>query len=233
MKSLKPTIGLLTATLLWAGCTTAQVQVTRQMPTRIEAHESVAIVVSPVTTDFASNAVHCISETIKEEAPYLRIILPDEFHRTAFPDVALELAPRALIYLPLLLTDPAFRARIAPLGLRYLISVHGRTDQKGEPFAGAAGGGGGAVTWFGWSGDRNSYVTASVLDLKQGTLTGEIKATALGKPWFVCVGILVFCAPLGAPAFTEAKACSEIATAVTRFIVGENTPRAEAPPHKE
>src|SRR5262249_12115862 len=134
MKS-EPWFGLLAMTWLWAGCTTAQVQTTKQIPTPIETREPVAIVVSPETTDLTSDAVGCISKALKERFPNLRIVLPDEFHKVAFPNVALELAPRASIYLPLLLNDPAFRARIAPLGLRYLISVQGKTDQQANPFA--------------------------------------------------------------------------------------------------
>jgi hypothetical protein len=182
--------------------------------------------VSPETTDLTSDAVGCISKALKERFPNLRIVLPDEFHRTAFPDVAPELAPRALVYLPLLLNDPAFRTRIAPLGLRYLISVQGKTEQDLKPFAGAAGGAGpgpgaGAVTWFGAEWDRKSNVMASILDLKEDISAGEIRASAEGKPWVVCVGIGPLCLPLGAPAFTEAKACDEIGTAVAKFFAGE------------
>jgi hypothetical protein len=219
MKS-KLSFGLLAMTWLWVGCTTAQVQVTRQIPTRIEAHEPVAIVVSHETTDLTSGAVGCISKALKDRFPNLQIVLPNEFHRTALPDVALELAPRALIYLPLLLNDPAFRARIAPLGLRYLISVQGKTDQQAEPFIGAVGGPGGGMTVLGAGFDRKSNLTASILDLQQGH-SGEVKALAEGKPWFACIGILIMCAPIGAPAFTEAKACDEIGTAVAKFFAGE------------
>lgn len=219
---------LLPTALLLAGCTTAQVQAIRPLPTRIEAHEPVAIVVSHDATELASEAVGCISKALKEGFPTLRIVPPDEFHKTALPDIALELAPRALIYLPLLLNDPVFRARIAPLGLRYLISIQGKTEQEGKPFAGGAGGGGGAVTWFGWSGKRASNVTASILDLQQGQ-SGEIRATSSGEPWFVCVGLLVFCVPLGAPAFTEAEACDEIRKGVAKFFAGESSAQAEPP----
>jgi hypothetical protein len=223
-------------TWLWAGCTTAQVQTTGQIPTRIETHEPVAIVVSPETTDLTSDAVNCISKALKERFPNLQIVLPNEFHRAAFPDVALELAPRALIYLPLLLNDPAFRARITPLGLRYLISVQGKTDQQGKLFGGGAGAGGpgpgGAVTWFGAEFDRKSNVTASILDLQQGQ-SGEVRASAEGKPWFVCIGLLIMCAPIGAPAFTEAKACDEIGAGVAKFFAGESMPEAEETSLKE
>ena len=228
MKSLKPAISLIAATLLWAGCTTAQVQATRQISTEIETHEPVAIVVSPETTDLTSDAVGCISKALKERFPNLRIVLPDEFHKTAFPNVALELAPRALIYLPLLLNDPAFRARIAPLGLRYLISVQGKTDQHAKQIVGGVGGPGGAVTALGAEWDRKSNLTASILDLQQGQ-SGEVKALAEGKPWFVCVGLGPLCLPLGAPALTEAKACDEIGKAVAKFFAGEeaNKPSKE------
>lgn len=224
MKPLSLTLRLLPA-LLWAGCTTAQVQATRQIPTRIETHEPVAIVVSTETTELASNAVGCISKALKEGFPNLRVILPDEFHKSAFPDVPLELAPRALIYLPLLLNDPAFRARIAPLGLRYLISVQGKTDQQSK-FIGGAGGG---ATAFGAQWDRKSNLTASILDLQQGQ-SGEVTATAEGKPWFLCIGLGPLCAPIGAPAFTEAKACDEIGKGVAKFFAGESVSQAEEAP---
>ena len=218
-------IQLLALAFPWMGCTTAQVQI----PTRIEAREPIAIVVSPETTDLTSDAVGCISKALKEGFPNLRIIFPDEFHKTAFPDVALELAPRALIYLPLLLNDPAFRARIDPPGLRYLISVQGKTDQHAKPFVGAVGGGGFGMTVLGAGFDRKSNLTASILDLQQGQ-SGEVKALAEGKPWFACIGVLIMCAPIGALAFTEAKACDEIGTGVAKFLAGEgaNGPSKEA-----
>lgn len=219
----------LPAALLLAGCTTAQVEATRQTSAQIEAHEPVAIVIPHEATELASNAVTCISKALKGKFPNLRIVLPGEFHKAAFPDVAPELAPRALVYLPLLLNDPAFRARIAPLGLRYLISVQGKTEQEGTVFGEGAGG----ASVLGWSADRKSNVTASVVDLKSGVAAGEIRAAASGKPWFVCVGVLFFCAPFGAPAFTEAEACDQIGTAVAKYFAGEggvnepSTPSAE------
>jgi hypothetical protein len=233
MKSLSPIIFLLAAALPWAGCTTAQVQITRSNSTRIEAHEAIAIVVSHDGTELASESVLCVTKALHEKFPAIRFILSEEFHRAAFPDMALEFAPRALIYLPLLLNDPAFRARIAPLGFRYLIAVRGKTEEEGNPIVGGFGGPGGAVTVLGWSADRKSTVTAEILDLKQDTSRGEIKASAEGKPWFVCVGALVFCAPLGAPAFTEAKACSEIASAVAGFFDRHGDPQPVDVPQPE
>jgi hypothetical protein len=82
---------------------------------------------------------------------------------------------------------------------------------------------------FGAVFDRKSNVTASVVDLQQGQ-SGEVKASAEGKPWFACIGVLIMCAPIGALAFTEAKACDEIGTGVAKFLAGEgaNGPSKEA-----
>lgn len=228
MKSLKPTIYLLAATLLWAGCTTAQVNWSREMRTLIQPHDGVAIVAPrPAGADeeisFATEATSCIAAALRDAYPALKIVRADEFNRTA-PDVALELAPRALIHLPLLLNDAAFRARIAPLGLRYLISVQGETSQKAKPIVGAVGGHGGAVTVLGAEWDRRSNLTASILDVEQVLGAGEIRASTQGKPWFVCVGMLFLCAPIGAPAFTESKACKELGEGVVKFLAGENEP---------
>jgi hypothetical protein len=70
MKSGWLSIGLLLA----AGCTTAQVHATRHIPTLIEAHDAVAIVLSGEATDLASEAVSCISKALKEGFPTLRIV---------------------------------------------------------------------------------------------------------------------------------------------------------------
>src|SRR5262245_64247189 len=88
---------------------------------------------------------------------------------------------------------------------------------------------GGGMTVLGAGFDRKSNLTASIRDLQQGQ-SGEVKASAEGKPWFACIGLLIMCAPIGAPAFTEAKACDEIGTAVSKFFTGDgaNGPSNEA-----
>ena len=221
--------GFLAAAILWTGCTTAQMQLTREMRTQIEPHDAVAIVApreaeGSEDISFATAALNCISTALRDTYPALKIVSADQFYRTAFPDLTAEQTPHATNYRSLLAEDPKFRERISRLGLRYLISVEGRTYQKAEPIIGLIGGPGGGATVLGVGWDRKSNLTASILDIKQSLGAGEVRASASGKPWFVCVGALVFCAPLGAPAFTEGKACKELGEGVVKFLAGENHP---------
>ena len=228
MKSLSLTIRLLPALLL-AGCTTAQVNWSREMRTRIDPNTAVAVVAlregdEAEDSSFATEAAECIQATIRRVYPTLRIIAREEFRRVAFPSAPAEPLLSAAQPFASVLEDPQFRNRIAPLGLRYLIAARGFTVQQAKPIIGAAGAHGGAFTVLGAVWDRRSRITATVFDLKQFRTAGEIAASASGKPWLVCVGLLVLCAPIGAPAFTESKACKEVAEGVIKFLAGENHP---------
>lgn len=218
-------IALLATGSLWVGCTAAHVRDVRKMPTGIEREEGVTIL---LLRDFSLEArvadekiVGCVSEAIRRAHPTIRIIPPEEFRRTAFPDLDPDAAPKGPDYLALLLGHPVFRERIARLGIRYLILVGGRTEQEhrwGDIECGRGYGGGaclGVVVW-----DRRSRLAASVLDLQRARAAGEVHAAVSGRPWFAVVGIF----PLGLPAFTESRACGDLGEAVARFLAGENLP---------
>jgi YajG family uncharacterized lipoprotein len=220
MKSTRLIIPLLVTALMLVGCTQVSVLTFREMPTVIEPHDAVAIAVSGETTDFAADAEGCVSKALKAAFPTLRIISSDDFYRIALPEV--EKSVRASTDISVLLKEPAFRERIAPLGLRYLVLIEGGTQQKGEPIIGVGGGPGPTV--FGWSGKRQSSLWASILDLKKYQPAGHVSAEAIGKPWWTCVGLGPFCLPLGAAAFTESGACAKVGEGVVQFLKGEEIP---------
>jgi len=235
MQRLKTIIGILATTLLCASCTTAEVKWSRLMRTLVEPHDAVAVVASRQAgkdeeLTFVTEATSCIATALNEAYPALKIIRTDEFYRTAFPDLPAEEKPNPSKIHSLPVEDPDFRERIARLGLHYLITVTGDTTQHGNWIGGIGGGGPGAVTWIGKKWDRSSNITASILDLRQSAKAGEVLASASGEPWLVCVGALFICAPIGAPALTETKACDEIATGVVKFFAGESpAPLADTP----
>jgi hypothetical protein len=207
---------LFSAALLSA-CATGVVTQSREAPTGLGAGEAIAFVFE---RQFSLDAqrleereiIGCISEA-------------DEFRRTVFPGLAPEAAPDKLEYFELLLDHPTFKERVAALGIRYLISVGGATEQTSGPGLGAVGGPGAAVLVIAGSWDRKTSLTASVLDLQQKRIAGKLEASATGHPWV----LIVFPSPLmiGAPAFTESKACEELGQAVAKFVASEKTPGAE------
>ena len=208
--------------LLMAGCTTAQVQATRQIPTLIEAHEAVAVLTA-TDSPFEAESVTCISEAVRKARPTARVITPEEFRRTVFSYRLPEQENDRTKYLSLLANEPALRDRMVSMGIRYLVSVQGKTEtseRKGGGVGGGGMGGAGAIGLLWW--ERQSRISASVFDLKEDRSAGNLHASADGRPWF----FFVFPSPLmiGAPAFTEGKACGEIGAAVAKFLAGESTP---------
>ena len=122
MKTLTPTICLLAATLLWAGCTTAQVQATRQIPTLIEPQEAVAVLTA-TESPFEAEAVTCISQAVRKAHPTVRVITPEEFRSTIFLYRIPEEENERTKYLSLLANEPALRDRMVSSGIRYLVTV--------------------------------------------------------------------------------------------------------------
>ena len=224
MISVRITLRLLSTTLLVGGCTQVAVQSVRDTRTLLEPQDTVAIAVCDEATDLAANAEDCVAKALKEAFPTLRIISSEAFYRTAFPEPAAEKTVHTGADISSALKDPAFRERIAPLGLRYLILIRGGTEQTVEPIIGAGAGYGGAVTVLGAEWDRASSLNASIVDLKKYGSVGSLWVTASGKPWFICIGMGPFCAPLGAPAFTESKACGSFGEGVAKFFKGEELP---------
>ena len=215
------TLGLL-ATVLWVGgCTEVAVQSFRYKPTLIEPHDTVAIAVCDEATDLAANAEGCVTKALKGAFPTLRIISSEAFYRAAFPEPTAEKTVHTAADISSALKDPAFRERIAPLGLSYLILIRGGTEQSVKPIIGGGAGYGGAVTVLGAEWDRVSSGNASIVDIRKAESVGSLWVTASGKPWFVCIGLGPFCAPLGAPAFTESKACGSFGEGVATFLKGE------------
>jgi hypothetical protein len=154
----------------------------------------------------------------------VRILSKDEFRHLVFYYGYPESLAESVAYFKSLALEPLLRERIADLGLRYAVSVHGETEQQGEPIFGAIGGMGGAITWFGGHWTRKSRLEASIFDLQQVNEAGTIRSLAEGEPWFLCVGFGPICAPIGAMAFTESTACTGLAKAIATFLSGGNLP---------
>lgn len=224
LPSVKPrwlAVGLLFMACLWVGCTKAYIGEVRKAPSGFEPHEAVAILVSRDSRIAQDEIVGCIRTALNERHPTLRIVPPDKFRRTAFPDLAPEAAPHSPEYLSLLLMHPVFLKRIAPLGIRYLISVSGGTEQNVTiSELGALGGPHAAVPLYIWAADRQTRLVASILDLTQTRAAGEVRTEVSGCPWFAIIGIF----PLGLPAFTESRACGELGEGIAKFLAGQSPP---------
>lgn len=230
---------LLAMTSLWIGCTAVQVKDYSTTTTGVGPGESVTVVLNYnyATSESEARAAEdkissCITKAIRKAHPLVRIVSAEEFRRTAFPDLDFGTAPRSPESIALLLNNPVFLERMAPLVLRYLVIVGGIVTEQRINFRGGrpSGGGGPFYPPGGTSDpylyvfvDRNSQVGALILDIKQAHASGEVSVTASGHPWLVWVPAALPI-PVGLPAFTESRACGELGKAVVEFIAGGNKP---------
>jgi len=220
------TVGLLAVVSLWTGCTTAQVQKVPDAPMRVAPREAIAIF-TWTESSLERDAVVCISEAVLAAHPKVRIITPDEFRQTVFSyQLPREEAQRTR-YFTLLMSEPAIAERMASLGIRYLVSIGGRTEESetrgGILCGGGTGGGGclGAVFW-----DQRTNLAASIYDFRERRATEELQVTNTGRGWFAMVMIL----PVGLPSFAESRACRGLGEAVANYLLGKSTPGSSGPP---
>jgi hypothetical protein len=223
-------VALLFLSTLLSACTAGAVTQSREAPTGLGTGEAIAFLFERQFSLEAqrveeSEIIGCISDAVRKAHPTLRIVLPDEFRRTVFPDLAPEAAPNTQEYVGLLLNHPTFKERVSSFGVRYLISIVGGTEETGGFGVAGVGGYGGAVVVIAGGWDRKSSLTASVLDLQRGRTAGKVEASASGHPWL----LIVFPSPLmiGAPAFTESRACRDLGEAIVKFVTSEEAPGAE------
>jgi hypothetical protein len=229
LKSVHSIAGLVSVVLLASGCTTSQIDFVRKTDTMIDARERVAILLS-TGSPLERDAVACIVEALRKAKSGVRIMTPDEFRRSIFYYGYPENPYERKKYFNLLANEPVLRERITGMDLRYVISLDGGTEQQsGDPFFGGGGGSGGGITVFGTTWKRQSWLEASIFDLKEVVESGTIQAYAEGRPWFLCVGVGPLCLPVGAAAFTESTACADLGAAVANFLTGGNLPESASP----
>ena len=159
--------------------------------------------------------VECIKGGLRSRDSKRSIISYDEFRVIAFPDLARKASPRRPEYLGILLRQPEFRRRIAPLGIRYIVFVGGATETssaKGGGFCGYGNRGGGCLTLVYWN--RRSELAANIVDITGRPSPGTITSMQTGTAWLAIIGFV----PLGMPAFTQSATCSDLGARVARAL---------------
>lgn len=175
--------------------------------------------IEPVKADLE----RCAAEAITDNFDDLRYLPRDDFARVVFPNLPTEAAPLSLKSMRVLIEDPVFRGRLHRLNLRYIIYVGGHTEIEAE-HAWVGIGGYMAATVAGMSSwEKDTDVTAVVLDLKSPSLASQVQSHSEGSSWVA--GVFPFIA--GIPADTEAQACRHIASRIAQLIAEAKTLEAQ------
>jgi hypothetical protein len=165
---------------------------------------------------------HCATDTLHSKYPRIHLITQSEFVKQAFPNLEPNAAPISPESLRTLVGNETWRARIAPLNVRYL--VYGATENDietvsegfdciGGPAAAVCGGLG---KWK----KRSSY-NLLVVDLKQHHESRRSGATS-GKSWFAMLVPLF----VGWKSPTEERTCTRLGRDVLELLEQAPIPTA-------
>jgi hypothetical protein len=228
-------VGLFSLAVLIAGCsTTGRMHTSRLAPTTLTTEDAITVIAyeteslsqisetadvpAEYSADMAEEVLECIEEILEEHYPTVRIVPPDKFLEVAFPDLTEEDSLPVILSWEHMARDPGFQARIAPLGLRYLITVFVEEGKGNTVFAGPDPGTYPPPPIFiaGW--DTWTSMHANVVDLMHARDAGEVRAGANGRS---AAGIICII-PFYIPSFPEWRACDELAEGVVQLLAGES-----------
>ncbi len=163
----------------------------------------------------------CVARQISQAHRARTIIPATVFRRTAFPNLTDMETPRSRESLLSLLDNAIFRARIAPLGLRYIVVVSGgeTTSTRGGIICGAADRYGacfGMITW-----DKDAKLAATIFDLDKAAVAAAPANRTSGTAWLAVIGVF----PLGFPYSPTQTSCGQlgmsVAAAISAWEAGE------------
>ncbi|MCZ6625781.1 MAG: hypothetical protein O7B35_16370, partial [Deltaproteobacteria bacterium] len=207
-------VGLLALAWLWVGVANAakvKVYEIRQARMGLAPKDTITVIVTTLegkySPELENEVVGCISNAFYEQnLSTVRVVPPNEFRRVAFPD----LTPEQVLGQPWnqRMSDPVFRERIAPMGLRYLIAV---TVSQGK-----------SLTRYvrarvpHWKWQRIAVMSAKILDLRQLQVSGKVSASVQKTSRFSYAPV-----PFVIPSFVKGRACEEFGKALASFLTSE------------
>jgi hypothetical protein len=215
-----PALVLTGATLLLSGCVTNTVQQVREAGTSLSANDSVVVLgrrSRPTSNETELDFVSCVGDNLNDGDQGIRTIPEQAFLDALFPWFEPRTAPVNSSDLPKLIQQPSLAARLAEIGLRYLIWIDGstqRTEQSGSLSCSVTPGGGGCFGFLSWEND-SSY-EATIWDVHSGKSVGRVSSDAVGTSYMPAVILPV---PIIAP--VRSAACDTMSEQLKSFLQGE------------
>lgn len=201
-----------------AGCMTARIDESRELPTQIASGEAVVILAKPQIEGAAAEDefMDCVGRGLGKGSSPIRVQDNNQFVDSLFPWFEPATAPRRPEAVTQLLARPGVSERVTASGVRYLVWLDGgtrKTDGGGSIACGAAPGAAGCIG-FGWWENESSF-EATIWDLKQAKSAGTVGTNVSGTS--AIVGAVV---PLPFIARVENTACNRLADQLQSFFKG-------------
>ncbi|MAA74579.1 MAG: hypothetical protein CMN28_07725 [Salinisphaeraceae bacterium] len=204
--------------LALGGCVSSKVEQLRESPVTAAAPGSGHGVVvlgrkQNVGNQAEAGVVACVADRL--EGGPVTVLSEADFRNGMFPWFEPRTAPQDPAGLARLLADSAVEARVAELGVRYLVWLDGYTSDKdrGGGMSCAAGPGGGGCLGFVWWENQAEY-EASVWDLEKRTAVGRVSVDATGTSYMPAVLI-----PIPMVARTRSAACGGVADQLRELLI--------------
>lgn len=199
-----------------AGCMSARVEESRELPTQIAAGEAVVILAKPQIEGAAAadEFMDCVGRGLGSGPRPVAVRDNDAFVDSLFPWFEPATAPSRPEAVTEVLARPGVSERIAQTGVRYLVWLDGdtrKTDGGGSLACGAAPGAAGCVG-FGWW-EKESDFEAVIWDLKSAKSAGSVGTNVTGTS--AIIGAIV---PLPFIARVEGTACKRLASQLQAFF---------------
>jgi hypothetical protein len=201
-----------------AGCMSARIEESRELPTQIAAGEAVVILAKPQIEGASAedDFMDCVGRGLSSGERPVAVRDNDAFVDSLFPWFEPATAPSRPEAVNSVLARPGVSERISASGVRYLVWLDGatrKTDGGGSLACGAAPGAAGCVG-FGWW-EKESDFEAVIWDLKSGKSAGSVGTNVTGTS--AIVGAVV---PLPFIARVEGTACKRLAEQLQSFFQG-------------
>ena len=179
--------------------------------------ERAAVALLPAPGDSADllaayRARKCLGERLQ---PALEVLDRDALRHRMYPWLERSVAPSSAAALLDFLGEPALRATLQSIGVRYIVLFSGKTSTDFDKGGIVCGGGFGAGGCFGFSwGTRDSSFHAVVLDIQQGATAGDPQSRRTAN-----VYMPAFVLPIPLIGATEGEACEELAKQVRGLVL--------------
>ena len=229
---------LLLISLAGAGCTSTWIQERRLAPTGLAPQDAIALIVTAPIKDeqlpeLENQVTGCVQGALTGTHPDLRIVAPNEFRKLAFTGLTADQLPSGYFSWRSLLRDAAFQAKIAPLGLRYVLAVdteEGRrlTDVEWTAATSMFGGPGPTLS-ASW--DNSVLLEAIIVDARNRRIAGAVHAYAAGKSGAglsLMTSRIPLLLPHGMPSFPFGGACRGLGEALAKFLTEESSAEEQA-----
>ena len=156
----------------------------------------------------------CIKKAFEKVELNVEFYKAEKFCKNLYPWFERSTAPKSYEALGELLNRPLIKKRIEEVGVQYLITWTGRTNE--EPVKGPifCGGGPGGAGCFGYGQqERRTELSATVWDLQKITTKSSVKEIEVGKN--IWIG---FALPLPIIAATENPACMDLVSKIVPLL---------------